>query len=52
MGLITRDYAEFLPEVLTGKPLASDLVFDDSLTIDLGHRTVKVVRAGTWQYRG
>src|SRR5262249_16586492 len=26
--------------------LAPDLVFDDSLTIDLGHRTVKIVRPG------
>jgi glyoxylase-like metal-dependent hydrolase (beta-lactamase superfamily II) len=45
-GLITLDYAEFMPEVMTGKPLASDLVFDDSLTIDLGHRIVKIVRPG------
>lgn len=45
-GLITRDYAEFMPEVLTGKPLASELVFDDSLTIDLGRKTVKIVRPG------
>ena len=28
------------------EPLAPDLVFDDSLTIDLGHRVVKVVRPG------
>lgn len=45
-GLITHDYAEFLPEVLTAKPLASELVFDDSLTIDLGKRIVKIVRPG------
>lgn len=45
-GLITRDYAEFMPEAMTGKPLASELVFDDSLTIDLGHRVVKIVRPG------
>lgn len=44
--IITRDYAEFLPEVLTAKPSPPDLVFDDSLTIDLGHRTVKIVRPG------
>ena len=44
--VITRDYAEFLPQVLTAKPLAPDLVFDDSLTIDLGHKVVKIVRPG------
>jgi cyclase len=44
--LITRDYAEFLPQVLTAKPLAPDLVFDDSVTIDLGHKIVKIVRPG------
>jgi glyoxylase-like metal-dependent hydrolase (beta-lactamase superfamily II) len=45
-GIITHDYSEFLPEVLTARPLGSDLVFDDSLTIDLGHRLVKIVRPG------
>ena len=44
--LVTRDYAEFLPEVLTAKPSAPNFVFDDSLTIDLGGRQVKVIRPG------
>jgi glyoxylase-like metal-dependent hydrolase (beta-lactamase superfamily II) len=44
--IITRDYAAFMPEVLTAKPLAPELVFDDSLTIDLGRRIVKIVRPG------
>ncbi len=44
--VITRDYAEFLPQALTAKPSAPDIVFDDSLTIDLGHKVVKIVRPG------
>ncbi len=44
--LITGDYREFLPEVLTAHPLAPDLVFDDSLTILLGRRIVQVVSPG------
>lgn len=44
--LATGDYAEFMPEVMTATPLASDLVFDDSLTIVLGRRVVKLVRPG------
>ena len=45
-GLVTRDYREFLPEVLSARPLPPDLVFDDSLTVLLGKRVVKVVRPG------
>jgi cyclase len=44
--IISHDYAEFRPDVLTAHPLASDLVFDDSLTISLGRRDVKIVRPG------
>ncbi len=44
--LVTRDYREFLPEVLTARPLAPDLMFDDSLTVLLGKRVVKIVRPG------
>ncbi len=44
--LITGDYREFLPEVLTAHPLAPDLVFDDSLTIVLGRRVVQVITPG------
>lgn len=44
--LVTGDYREFLPEVLTAHPLAPDLVFDDSLTILLGRRVVKLVSPG------
>lgn len=45
-GLITRDYAEFIPEVLGAVPSAPDLLCDDSLTIMLGNRRVKVVSPG------
>jgi len=45
-GLVTRDYSEFLPEVLSARPLPPDLVFDDSLTVLLGKRVVKLVRPG------
>jgi cyclase len=45
-GIVTRDYNEFMPEVLTARPLASDMVFDDSLTIFLGRRQVKIIRPG------
>ncbi len=44
--LITRDYHDFFPEVLKATPLAPDLVFDDSLTLLLGTRVVKLVRYG------
>jgi glyoxylase-like metal-dependent hydrolase (beta-lactamase superfamily II) len=44
--VITGDYREFLPEVLAAHPLAPDLVFDDSLTLMLGRRVVKLVRPG------
>jgi glyoxylase-like metal-dependent hydrolase (beta-lactamase superfamily II) len=45
-GLTTRDYAEFMPEVVRTTPSAPDLVFDDSLTISLGARRVQLVRPG------
>jgi cyclase len=47
--LLTRDYKEFLPEVLSAKPLAPTVTFDDSLTIHLGKREVKIIarRANT-----
>ncbi|HEV8411939.1 MAG TPA: MBL fold metallo-hydrolase, partial [Gemmatimonadaceae bacterium] len=45
-GLFVRDYADFFPDVLTAVPLAPDLVFDDSLTISLGARQVKLFNAG------
>ena len=45
-GLTTRDYAEFMPEVVQTTPSAPDLVFDDSLTITLGKRRVQLVRPG------
>jgi cyclase len=45
-GLTTRDYAEFMPEVVHTTPSAPDLVFDDSVTISLGKRRVQLVRPG------
>lgn len=47
--LITADYKEFLPEVLSAKPLAPSFTFDDSLTVHLGKREIKIVgrRANT-----
>jgi cyclase len=45
-GLTTRDYAEFMPEVVRTAPSAPDLVFDDSLTLLLGRRRVQIVRPG------
>jgi cyclase len=45
-GLTTRDYAEFMSEVIHTTPSVPDLVFDDSLTISLGKRRVQLVRPG------
>ena len=45
-GIVTTDYDRFLPEVATATPSPPDLLFDDSLTITLGHRDVKVLSAG------
>ena len=45
-GLMTHDYAEFMPEVLRTTPSPPDVVFDDSLTITLGRRRVQIVRPG------
>jgi cyclase len=50
--LATRDFAEFMPELMTATPSAPDLVFDDSLTIVLGHRTVRLVRPGRGNTEG
>jgi glyoxylase-like metal-dependent hydrolase (beta-lactamase superfamily II) len=49
---VTKDYREFIPEVLTAHPMAPDLVFDDSLTIMLGKRQVRVVRPGRGNTEG
>ena len=45
-GIITRDYADFMPEVVQAKPSPPDLICDDSLTLYLGNRQVKVVSPG------
>ena len=45
-GLVTRDYADFMPEVAKAKPFPPDLICDDSLTLYLGNRRVKVVSPG------
>jgi len=50
--VVTKDYHEFMPEVLTASPLAPDLVFDDSITIALGKRLVNVVRPGRGNTEG
>jgi glyoxylase-like metal-dependent hydrolase (beta-lactamase superfamily II) len=44
--LNTRDFGEFMPAVSEAVPLTSDQVFDDSLTIQLGGRVVKVMTMG------
>ena len=46
LGLVTRDYAEFMPEMLHTTPSPPDLVFDDSLTLMLGKRRVQIVSPG------
>ena len=45
-GIYTRDYAEFMPEVLKTTPSPPDLICDDSLTLVLGNRRVKIVSPG------
>jgi len=45
-GLTTRDYAEFMPEVVRTTPSAPDRIVDDSLTIMLGRRRVQIVSPG------
>ncbi|MBW8768817.1 MAG: MBL fold metallo-hydrolase, partial [Gemmatimonadetes bacterium] len=45
-GLTTRDYAEFMPEVVRTKPSGPDRIVDDSLTIMLGRRRVQIVSPG------
>jgi cyclase len=51
-GLVTRDFGEFMPDMLTATPLAPELTFDDSLTVTLGRREVKVVRPGRGNTEG
>jgi len=50
--IMTADYKEFMPDMLTGRPLAPNLTFDDSLTVSLGKRQVKVVRPGRGNTEG
>ena len=45
-GLTTRDYAEFMPEVVHTTPSGPDRIVDDSLTIMLGKRRVQIVSPG------
>jgi len=45
-SLVTRDYAEFLPEVMSATPLPPELTFEDSLTVHLGAREVRFVHPG------
>jgi glyoxylase-like metal-dependent hydrolase (beta-lactamase superfamily II) len=45
-SVITRDYGEFIPEVMSTTEMPSEVTFDDSLTISLGRRVVKLVRPG------
>ena len=45
-GLTTRDYGEFMPEVVHTTPSAPDRIVDDSLTIMLGKRRVQIVSPG------
>ena len=40
------DFAEFYPVVMTAAPDPPDLIADDSLTIGLGRRTVRVISPG------
>lgn len=51
-GLITRDYAEFMPEVMQTKPSPPDMLCDDSLTVMLGNRRVKIVSPGRGNTEG
>ena len=44
--LTTRDYAEFMPEVVHTTRSEPDRIVDDSLTIQLGHRPVHIISAG------
>jgi len=43
---VVRDYAEFMPEVLQTKPSPPDLISDDSLTVLLGNRRIRIVSPG------
>lgn len=51
-SVLTKDYHEFMPEILTARSVAPDLVFDDSITIALGKRLVKIVRPGRGNTEG
>jgi cyclase len=44
--LAVTDYAEFYPEILTAKLEAPNQVFEDSITVTLGQRVVKIVHPG------
>jgi cyclase len=44
--LVVRDYAEFMPEVVQTTPSAPDLISDDSLTVMLGNRRIRIVSPG------
>jgi cyclase len=44
--LVVKDYADFMPEVLQATPSPPDLISDDSLTIFLGTRRVKIMSPG------
>jgi cyclase len=43
---VVKDYADFMPEVLTTKPSPPDLISDDSLTVMLGNRRIRIVSPG------
>ncbi|MEP6689598.1 MAG: MBL fold metallo-hydrolase [Gemmatimonadaceae bacterium] len=51
-GLMTRDYGEFMPEVLSARAFAPETIFDDSLTLWLGQRQLKLVRPGRGNTEG
>ena len=44
--LVVRDYAEFMPEVVQTTPSPPDLISDDSLTVLLGNRRIRIVSPG------
>jgi len=44
--ILTNDFKEFLPEVLSARPLAPGFTFVDSLTVYLGKRAVRIINPG------
>lgn len=44
--LVVRDYADFMPEVAQTTPSPPDLISDDSLTVMLGSRRIRIVSPG------